>query len=89
MDVRDPREHAEAAIPDAQRLPLTHIMNGGGALDSQRPVVVVCKSGADSELAALMLQVYGFEASSLPGGMEAWRREGLPVGAWSDPAGTD
>jgi len=88
VGVRDPREHAGAAIPDARRLPLTRIMSGGGVLDPQRPVVVVCKSGAESELVALMLQVHGFEASSLPGGMEAWRREGLPAVASSDPAGT-
>jgi rhodanese-related sulfurtransferase len=41
-------------------------------------VVVVCRSGNRSELAALMLQARGFEAHNLEGGMEEWEREQLP-----------
>jgi hypothetical protein len=42
-------------------------------------VVVVCKTGNRSELAALMLQARGFDAHNLEGGTESWVTAGLPI----------
>jgi rhodanese-related sulfurtransferase len=83
LDVREPYEwdagHIEGAIP----VPLSDVMAGRveGKLDPTRPVIVVCRSGNRSELAALMLQARGYEAENLEGGMEAWAVAGLPYSA--------
>ncbi len=50
------------------------------ALDPQRPMIVVCHSGARAALAAATLQDMGFaDVSILEGGLTAWLEAGLPV----------
>ncbi|HZD79807.1 MAG TPA: rhodanese-like domain-containing protein [Actinomycetota bacterium] len=79
VDCREPYEWNAGRIEGARHLPLNSIMAGvTGDLETERPVVVVCRSGNRSELATLMLQARGFEAYNLEGGMEEWAREGLP-----------
>jgi rhodanese-related sulfurtransferase len=85
LDCREPYEWSAGRIEGAVHIPLNSIMAGvTGDLDPDRPVVVVCRSGNRSELAALMLKARGFEAYNLEGGMEDWEREGLP---FSTPEG--
>jgi rhodanese-related sulfurtransferase len=85
VDVREVYEWESGRIEGAVHVPLNTLMAGRGPdLDRGRPVVVVCRSGNRSELAALMLQARGFDAHNLLGGMEAWARQGLP---FSTPAG--
>lgn len=46
-----------------------------------REVVVVCRQGYSSSLAAASLRLVGLSrATDLAGGVEAWRAAGLPVG---------
>ena len=50
------------------------------ALDPDRPMIVVCHSGARAALAAATLQDMGFtDVSILEGGLTAWLEAGLPV----------
>ena len=42
-------------------------------------LVIVCRSGARSGLAADALRASGFEAYNVDGGILAWERAGLPV----------
>ncbi|HEX9311727.1 MAG TPA: rhodanese-like domain-containing protein [Actinomycetota bacterium] len=83
LDVREPYEWQAGRIEGAIHIPLARLMAGGerGVLDPSRPVVVICRSGNRSELAATMLQARGFDASNLEGGMEEWAKEGLPFSA--------
>lgn len=82
LDCREPYEWEAGRVEGAIHIPLNTIMSGGGSeLDPGKPVVVVCRSGNRSELAAMMLQARGFEAYNLEGGMEEWAREGLPFSA--------
>jgi len=83
LDVREPYEWKAGRIEGAIHIPLARVMAAGerGVLDPSRPVVVICRSGNRSELAATMLQARGFDASNLEGGMEEWAREGLPFSA--------
>ena len=81
VDVREPYEWDAGHIEEAVHIPLADVLAGGeeGRLDRGRPVLVVCKVGSRSELAALMLQARGFEAQNLEGGTEAWMAAGLPL----------
>ena len=80
VDCREPYEWAAGRVEGSFHLPLNSILAGAGQeLDQGKPVVVVCRSGNRSELAALMLQARGFEAHNLEGGLERWAREGLPL----------
>lgn len=81
LDVREPYEFQAGHIQEAVHIPLAEVMAGreSGRLEPDRPVVVVCKTGNRSELAALMLQARGVEAHNLGGGTEAWVAAGLPI----------
>jgi rhodanese-related sulfurtransferase len=80
VDVREPDEWGAGHIDGSVHIPLNTLLAGGSsALDASRPTVVVCRSGARSELATLMLQARGFDAANLTGGLEAWMREGLAL----------
>ncbi|MEX2274608.1 MAG: rhodanese-like domain-containing protein [Actinomycetota bacterium] len=82
VDCREQDEWDAGRIEGATLIPLNQILAGAGAdLSSDRPVVVVCRSGNRSELASMMFQARGFEAHNLEGGMEAWEAEGLPFSA--------
>ncbi len=81
LDVREPYEWDAGHIEEAVHVPLGEVMAGREQerLDRDRPVLVVCKSGSRSELAAVMLQARGFQAENLEGGTEAWSAAGLPL----------
>ncbi|MEP7298569.1 MAG: rhodanese-like domain-containing protein [Burkholderiales bacterium] len=82
IDVREPQEFTDALghIPGARLLPLSELAARAGEIDRDRPVVTVCRSGARSAQATVMLQKAGFkDVANLAGGMLRWRAEALPV----------
>jgi rhodanese-related sulfurtransferase len=81
LDVREPYEWEAGHIEEAIHVPLANVLTGQAQefLDPSRPVLVVCRSGNRSELAAVMLQAGGFDAHNLEGGTERWAAAGLPI----------
>jgi rhodanese-related sulfurtransferase len=82
VDIREPDEHARERIPGARHLPLSKLDEADVALHEGRPVVFHCRSGARtlSNTARLAGRVGdACEAYVIEGGLEAWRRAGLPV----------
>lgn len=80
VDVREPSEWDAGRIEGSVLIPLNHLMAGRAeGLEPDRPVVLVCRSGSRSEVAALLLRARGYEAHNLEGGLEAWQAEGLPL----------
>ena len=82
IDVREPAEFSDALghIAGACLLPLSQLADRCDELDRCRPVVTVCRSGARSAQATVLLQKAGFtELANLAGGMLRWRAESLPV----------
>src|SRR5438552_3713987 len=64
----------------AKLIPLGQLTARAGELARDRPVVAVCRSGARSAHASVLLQRAGFtEVANLAGGMPRWRAEGYPV----------
>jgi rhodanese-related sulfurtransferase len=79
LDVREAHEWQAGHAPRARHIPLGQISRRAAELPSGRAVVTVCRSGARSARAAVLLARQGREVSSLSGGMHAWARAGLPV----------
>ena len=82
VDVREQYEFDAGRIDGAIHIPLNPLMGGAGDefLDKGRPVVVVCRSGNRSQVAAEVLIQQGYaDISNVQGGMIAWRRAGLSM----------
>lgn len=59
-------------------------------IDSEMRVIVLCRQGFSSSLAAASLQQIGLHrATDVIGGFEAWRDAGLPVEPFTDPGDLD
>ncbi|MEO7443012.1 MAG: molybdopterin-synthase adenylyltransferase MoeB [Acidimicrobiales bacterium] len=85
LDVREPDEHEQGAMPGALHIPRGHLEGQveGKAPDKSRPVIVHCASGFRSAFAAKTLQDLGYaDVVSLAGGFNRWKDEGRP---WSVP----
>lgn len=86
VDVREPDEFVGplGRIRGAKLMPLGQLPARVGELARDRPVVAVCRSGARSANASVLLQKAGFnDVANLAGGMLRWRAEGYPVeGGW-------
>ena len=73
VDVREPSEHAVDRIDGALLMPLRQILTDPGRLPKDTPIVVHCKSGGRSAIAAAALTLRGYDAHNLSGGIQAWR----------------
>ena len=70
LDVREPMEWAQGILPDSTTISLSFLPGSLGKLDKERPVLVVCRAGNRSQLAAQFLQRNGFRnAANLNGGL--------------------
>lgn len=82
IDVREPNEFSGPLghIEGAKLIPLAQLSKRSAELDRDRPVITVCRSGARSAQAVVLLQKEGFSAvANLAGGMLRWRAAGYPV----------
>ena len=82
VDVRGADEFAGPLghIRGALLMPLPELALRAGELDRERPVVTVCRSGARSAQATLVLRKAGLEkVANLAGGMLRWRSQRFPV----------
>lgn len=82
VDIRATGEHAREHIPGARHLPFeqlaqAHLPGGEGAI-----LIYHCKSGNRTRMNAARLgQAASCEAYILEGGLDAWKKAGLPVQA--------
>jgi rhodanese-related sulfurtransferase len=81
IDVREPDEHARERIPGATSLPLSRLEEAELAVWEGRAVLFHCRSGARTAGNADRLAAKAglCEAYVIEGGLEAWKRAGLPV----------
>lgn len=77
IDVREPQEWNEGHIEGAELIPLASLASKCGEWPRDKPLAVVCRSGARSGRAAQQLENAGFtRVASLRGGVLAWANEG-------------
>jgi rhodanese-related sulfurtransferase len=81
VDVREADEHARERIPGARNLPLSRLEEAELAVHQGKPVLFHCRSGARTAGNADRLAAKAglCEAYVVEGGLEAWKRAGLPV----------
>jgi rhodanese-related sulfurtransferase len=81
VDVREADEHARERIPGARNLPLSRLEEAELAVHQGKPVLFHCRSGARTAGNADRLAAKAglCEAYVVEGGLDAWKRAGLPV----------
>lgn len=74
IDVREPDEVAGGSLPGAVNIPLGQLGDRLDELDRSRRVVLLCRSGGRSTMAAEKLTAAGFgDVVNLAGGMLGYR----------------
>ncbi|KEF35318.1 MULTISPECIES: rhodanese-like domain-containing protein [Deinococcus] len=80
VDVREPNEYAELHAAGARLLPLSELEDRFSELPHDRPLVLICRSGARSARAGEYLRTQGYEQLyNLAGGTLAWTEAGFPT----------
>jgi rhodanese-related sulfurtransferase len=84
LDVRTSVEYAEAHVPGARNEPLHNLqpekLATAEALSGERPIFLLCKSGARASKAAEKFAASGQDRGAVvEGGTDAWIAAGLPV----------
>ena len=87
LDVREPDEWEQGAIPGAVFMPRGILERDIGTVvpDKTASLIVYCSGGWRSALAGVALLDLGYtDVRSMAGGFDRWKQEGHP---WGDPSG--
>lgn len=79
IDVREPYEREAGYIAGSRHIELLNLSAQAHSIERERPVVVYCRVGSRSAMAAKALRGAGFEAYSMVGGLVRWDKEGRPL----------
>ena len=80
IDVRTDAEFAQGSIQGAKHMPLHMLPLVADQMENEKPVVLICHSGARSAQACSFLASKGFEnVYNLHGGVMAWAQAGLAL----------
>jgi rhodanese-related sulfurtransferase len=79
IDVRTPEEHAAGRIDGDRLIELDDLAAQAESIDRDRPVIVYCRSGGRSAMAAKALDQAGYDAHNMLGGLQDWAAAGLPM----------
>lgn len=79
-DVRTHQERQQSRIAGSQLVPVGSVMRGQFNPDPDIPVLVICAVGGRSYVAGKVMTARGHrEVYNLEGGIESWRKAGLPI----------
>ncbi|HEV2858625.1 MAG TPA: rhodanese-like domain-containing protein [Solirubrobacterales bacterium] len=79
VDVRADHEWEAGRIAGAKHVPLPELPQRTSEIEQDRPVVVYCRGGNRSSMAAAALSDAGFEAVKLSEGIVGWDKDDLPL----------
>jgi rhodanese-related sulfurtransferase len=79
IDVRADHEWEAGRIAGAVHVPLPELPQRTGEIEKDRPVVVYCRGGNRSSMAAAALNDAGYEAVKLTEGIVGWDKDDLPL----------
>lgn len=84
LDVRRTDEWDDAHVPGVPNVSLGTLPRRLDEVPADRPLIVHCKSGSRSAIAASMLAARGQTVYNLAGGIDRWRADGQPVETSAD-----
>jgi hydroxyacylglutathione hydrolase/adenylyltransferase/sulfurtransferase len=79
IDVRETYEWDAGRIDGALHIGLNDLSANAGKVDTDRPVVFVCRVGSRSAMAAQAFRGIGIDAYSMAGGLVRWADENRPL----------
>ncbi|WP_022929642.1 rhodanese-like domain-containing protein [Patulibacter americanus] len=79
VDVREDYEWSEGRIDGAVHIPMGELGARLGELPQDETIVINCRVGGRSGMAAQALRDAGYDAWSLRGGLLGWDRAGEPL----------
>lgn len=82
LDVREQSEYDNGHVGNSRLISLGDLKKRIGELEKyrERPIVVMCRSGARSASGAALLSKSGFtKVYSLSGGIVAWQKASMPI----------
>jgi rhodanese-related sulfurtransferase len=79
VDVRTDHEWDAGRIAGATHLPLDELAERADEIDKERPVLLYCRGGNRSTMAATALTEAGYDAKKLSEGIVGWADAGLPL----------
>jgi rhodanese-related sulfurtransferase len=79
VDVRAQHEWDAGHIAGATHLPLAELAQRASEIDPERPVVIYCRGGNRSSMAAAALTDAGYDAAKLTEGIVGWSEADLPL----------
>lgn len=80
LDVRTPQERKQFRIPDTRLVPIGDVIRGVFEADHDQPLMLICAVGGRSYVAGKVMFARGYkEIYNLDGGIESWRKAGLPL----------
>ena len=78
VDVRADHEWEAGHLPGAVHIALPELPARAEEIDKDRPVILYCRGGNRSAMAATALAEAGYDAVKLSEGAVGWEEEGLP-----------
>lgn len=75
IDVREVEEIKEGHIPGIIHIPLGLLEFRMHELDKNTPYIMICRSGGRSGQATAFLESYGYDVTTMTGGMLEWKGE--------------
>jgi rhodanese-related sulfurtransferase len=79
VDVRADHEWEAGRIAGATHLPLAELAQRSGEIERDRPVVIYCRGGNRSSMAAAALAEAGYDAVKMSEGIVGWDAADLPL----------
>jgi rhodanese-related sulfurtransferase len=79
IDVRADHEWEAGRIAGATHLPLAELAQRTAEIDKDRPVLLYCRGGNRSTMAAAALTKAGYDATKLSEGIVGWDEASLPL----------
>ena len=81
VDVRETDEYAAGRLPGTVNIPLSELKQRRDEIPTDKPVLIVCKTGGRSLMAAQLLEATGQygELVNLDGGTKGWADAGNDI----------
>jgi|SRR5690554_612022 len=82
IDLRDADEFRQGHVAGSLNIPMSQFTERVAELDKfkDKPVILVCKTGATATMAGRQLSARGFvKVARMQGGIQGWRADNLPV----------